>query len=259
MNNVDRKDNIDKFNKKNRLKIMSYNIWFDNFHRTERLFSLFDVIYKTDPDVICLQEVLDFQYDTIKNRLNYQYYYPEKLNLKYGCVILSKYPIKQSVTISLPSAMKRNLSLVKINIDEISFVIANVHFESEFNTYNNTKKEQFKHVGAILNKMYYDHSNVILCSDTNTTEFDELYLSQCFNKFKDAWIENGSDMNKKFTYDYDTNTNLQLRKIELKCRIDRILFKLNNTISCFNFDLLTNIGSSIEPSDHHGIMTTFIF
>lgn len=250
---------VNTLNKKNKMKILSYNIWFDNFNRTERLFSLFEVIEKNDPDIVCLQEVLDFQYDTIKNRLNYEYSYPDKLTSKYGCVILSKHPMTRSVTINLPSEMGRNLTVVKVNIDETTFVVANVHFESEFNNKNTTKKEQFKHVSTILNKIYYDHSNVILCSDTNVTEFDEKYFLQCFNTFKDAWIENGSDANKKFTYDYDTNTNLQLRKIELKCRIDRILFRLNDLTHCSNFDLLSSTGLTVEPSDHHGIMTTFDF
>lgn len=263
----------------NNIKIMSYNIWFDNYCRIKRLFSLFNVIEKTNPDIVCLQEVLDFQYDTIKNRLNYKYSYPDKLSDKYGCVILSKYPIEKSVIINLPSNMKRNLTTIKIIIEGISFVIANVHFESEFNNYNTKKLEQFKYVSAILNKMYFDHSNVILCSDTNVTDVDEEYFLKCFDTFKDAWQENGSDVSKKFTYDYESNSNLQLRKIELKCRIDRILFKINNSINSINsinltnFQLLTNSDnysdnysdnnsdndSYIEPSDHHGIIATFDF
>lgn len=249
-------------NKKN-LTLMSYNIWFDEFNRTERLFSLFDVINKTNPDVVCLQEVLDFQYDTIKNRLEYQYHYPKKLNLKYGCVILSKYPMENSITISLPSVMKRDLIMVKINVSnnvtDQSFVIANVHFESEFNGTNLLKKEQYKHVSEILNKVHYDCSNVILCSDTNVTDFDEAYFVQSFCNFKDAWKHNGSDIDKQFTYDYDTNTNLQSRNIELKCRIDRILFKINDTVECNDFNLLTSAGMTVEPSDHHGIVTLFSF
>lgn len=239
------------------LKVMSYNIWFEDFNRTERLFSLFEVIEKANPDIVCLQEVLDFQYETIKNRLNYSYSYPEKISGRYGCVILSKWPIVKATIINLPTLMGRNLTLVKIVASETLFTVANVHFESEFNGTNLTKKEQFKYVGAILNKLYYDNNNVILCSDTNVTEFDEAVFSKEFNGFFDAWKSNGSDFNKQYTYDYDTNTNLQSRKIELKCRIDRILFKFKNQVSLCNFDLITGIGQSIEPSDHHGIVAMF--
>lgn len=249
----------------NNLKIISYNIWFENINRIERLYSLFSVIDNEKPDIICLQEVMNSQYEIIKKELSYQFMYPEKIESDYGCVILSKYPIEKSLIINLPSRMKRNLVLAKINFNGTIFVIANVHFESEFNNNNKLKKKQFKYVGTILNKIYYDHSNVILCSDTNVTECDENLFLNNFENFFDAWQTNGSKYSEKFTYDYHTNTNLQLRGIQLRCRIDRILYIVDKNIVCNNFKLLTanelliTNELLIQPSDHHGISANFIF
>lgn len=242
----------------NKIKIISYNIWFEDFNKTERLYSLLERIDQEKPDVLCLQEVTEYDYEIIKKELSYEFRYPEKIDTRYGCVILSKYPMEKSITISLPSKMKRDLILSKININDFICVIANVHFESEFNNSNNIKKLQFKYVGAILNKLYCKYFNVVLCSDTNVTQYDEKQFSNCFYNFNDAWKINGSDSKTQFTYDYDTNSNLQLRNIKLKCRIDRILYKTNNFV-CKSFGLLTGENLFIDPSDHHGISAVFIY
>ena len=39
------------------LKILTYNIWFDNFNMENRLQALFKIIAEADADIICLQEV----------------------------------------------------------------------------------------------------------------------------------------------------------------------------------------------------------
>ena len=239
------------------LKILSYNIWFDEHKRTERLFSLFENIKIENPDVVCLQEVLNFQYDTIKDRLNYDYCFPDKLNGTYGCVILSKYPIIKSKIIGLPSRMGRCITLVNININKTMIAIANVHFESEFGEINPTKIEQFRYVSTILNKLYNDYNNVILCSDTNVMQQEEKSFTNIFNKMTDAWMAKGKNPQTEFTYDYFTNLNLQQRNIRLKRRIDKILFRTKNILTLTDFNLIKGSNKTTQPSDHHGISAIF--
>ena len=41
-----------------KIKVLSYNIWFDEADQKERLNSLIETIKHNDPDVVCLQEVV---------------------------------------------------------------------------------------------------------------------------------------------------------------------------------------------------------
>lgn len=242
----------------NKLSILSYNIWFNEFNRTERLFSLFDNIKHYDPDIICLQEVLPIYYDTIKNNLEYPYSYPKKIISKYDCVILSKHPIEKFISIKLKSNMNRKMLILLINYSGTQIIISNVHFESEFDILNQLKLSQFKHVSVILKKLCLDYDNVILCSDTNVMQSEENIFDDLFNNMYDSWKQNGCDESNKFTYDYLTNFNLQSRNIKLQGRIDKILYKLTN-FKLHEFKLIQGLTNTIQPSDHHGIISIFEF
>jgi len=182
---------------KKNLSVMSYNIWFSEYERNERLKSLIHIINKENPDVLCLQEVLPGEYEKLKSKLNYNYYFPDSIDEgKYGCVIFSKYGIMKSKIIKIPSKMDRNLliSLLSVNFkcDDIEqfekIVIANTHFESEFSvTVNLMKKEQYKYVSVILNKLFKDYGNVILCYDTNVTKLENDFFNKVFSNMNDTW------------------------------------------------------------------------
>ena len=252
---------------KKNLSVMSYNIWFSEYERNERLKSLIYIVNKENPDVLCLQEVLSNEYEKLKLKLNYDYYFPNSIEEgTYGCVIFSKYNIVKSKIIKLPSKMDRNLLISQINInfkcgdvDEFEkMVITNTHFESEFSTTSNpTKEQQYKFVSAILNKLFKDYGNVILCSDTNVTKIENEFFNKVFIGMGDAWIDTGSDQNNEYTYDNVTNKNLKFRNIVLRSRIDKILYKNKGSTKPINFKLITGIENMIQPSDHHGILSTF--
>lgn len=238
---------------KQELKILSYNIWFDEYERSNRLSSLFQVITNENPDIVCLQEILSTQYDEIKENISYKYAFPDKINNGYGCAIFSKFPIVKSKALKLPSNMNRMLLLVQIG----QVIVANVHFESEFNNIcNNTKLQQYHYVSTLLTKLYNTYNNVIMCADTNLMKVDECTYNKYFEHFTDAW----SIMKVKYheyTYDFLTNKHLQMRNLKFRSRIDRMLFKGKHTLELVNFKLLTCKNYKIQPSDHHGIMSTF--
>lgn len=248
---------------KKQFKILSYNIWFDEYERTERLFSLFENIKYENPDVVCFQEVLNFQYDTIKDRLNYEYCFPESFTDGYSCVILSKIPITKTKILKLPSRMARSLELALIKVQNIEIVVANIHFESEFKNglskseINTNKISQYKYVSTILKKVLRNHKNIILCSDTNVMVHEEDTFDRLFNFAYDAWVMSGKSKKKEFTYDFQTNQNLKSRNIRIQRRIDKILFRSNDQIKLSDFNLVRGIFGKIQPSDHHGISAVF--
>ena len=237
------------------MKIISYNVWFSNYKMKERLMSLIDTINVQQPDIVCLQEVVKYQHDELK-KIGYNIY-PAELKDEYECVILSKYPIDKFNVIKMPSNMNRKICFIKVSVNEKDIVIVNVHFESEFRKTNTIKIMQYKYVSLIVNKLYMDYKNVILCSDTNVTINDTNYFNKYFDEMNDSWEKCGFNKDNQYTYDCETNNNLQSRKIKLRSRIDRIMFRCND-LYVDNFSLL-NVNNNIQPSDHHGIVCFFLF
>jgi endonuclease/exonuclease/phosphatase family metal-dependent hydrolase len=252
---------------KKKISVMSYNIWFSEYEREKRLKSLIYTINKENPDVVCLQEVLTNEYAQLKSSLKYENYFPSVIDEgTYGCVIFSKFKINKSKQIKLPSNMNRNLLICDVNLtfdcngteENTKIIIANTHFESEFAQSDNTIKiGQYTYVSAILNKLFLDHGNIILCADTNVIKSEYENFDRIFSKMNDAWRDTGSDSKKEYTYDNITNKNLKHRKIDLRSRIDRILYRSKDSMNIEEFKLITGEKDLIQPSDHHGTMAIF--
>lgn len=238
-----------------KIKIMNYNIWFDDNKIIERMISLTKNIDIYMPDIVCLQEVRNDKYDFLIDKLGIKYghHYPKHIKNRYGCVIFSRYPIEKSKVIHMRSNMGREIVMAKI----LDMVIMNTHFESEFKQYNLLKLEQYKTVSLIMNHVTQLYGNTILCADTNVLESEEIIFNKCFEKMKDTWNEDGQCILKKYTYDSITNKNLQNRDIVYRSRIDRMLFKTKGFMKLNKFDLITGISDYIQPSDHHGIICEF--
>lgn len=253
----------------NIIKVLSYNIWFEEEACIERLFSLIEIINKLNPDVICLQEVRPQIYEALISNLNdYRYHYPKKINKSYGCCNFSKYPITKCLDFTFQNSnMGRSLIITKIDypyhnktedgisVDKVEVVVSNVHFESLFkkNIKNEIKLQQYEISANILNQLFDTYKNVILCSDTNLMEHEEDIFNQIFkdNSWKDLWELKGSDTNR-YSYDSYENVHLQKRlpKFKFRSRIDRILFK-SESLTADDFSLIR--GDACEPSDHFGI------
>lgn len=242
-------------------KIVSYNIWFDRFLREQRLKSLISKLLLENPCVVCLQEVVDITHSGLLATLSdkYKYIYPKNLTHRYGCLIMSKYPIEKATSLKFRSNMGRQLDLAYIRLpSNHSIVIANTHFESEFDTENKLKTSQYKYTSAILNKIYNDNIHdenflgTILCSDTNITKHDEIKYNLSLGLFRDAWDK---DVTKENTYDTKTNILLSESENQIQSRLDRILYRPSNKLLHKSFDMLK--GNLLEISDHYGITASF--
>jgi hypothetical protein len=161
----------------------------------------------------------------------------------------------------LISNMGRPISIIEINVNlsnnkEEKIIITNCHYESEFNKENIIKIKQFKDTEEILEKFLIKTPIIIHCADTNIVNNEDKFYFQS-NRWKDSWIENKCDVNKKFTYDYDTNENLQSRNLIYRSRIDRIIYSNTKFIELLDFKLIVGVKDYIQPSDHHGIMAEY--
>lgn len=251
----------------NTFTTISYNIWFEEYLTTERTNSLIKIINESNPDVICLQEVRpNIHTFLIHNLENYKYHYPEKLSKSYGCITFSKYPITKCLEYEFEnSTMGRSLIITKIDhpYNKTEIVVTNTHFESLFNKkyINKPKIKQFEETSLILEGLYTEFKNVLLCADTNVLHHEENKFNEFFdnNNWIDSWINRNSNVIHKYTYDSDHNVYLQEKfpNIKYKSRIDRILFKGDNLI-LEEFSMLKGHDNMIEPSDHFGIISKFI-
>ncbi|EAR93582.1 endonuclease/exonuclease/phosphatase family protein (macronuclear) [Tetrahymena thermophila SB210] len=115
-----------------KLKFISYNVWFEKHNFEERNIELRKIFLQFDPDFICLQEVtqdflqLIFSDDQICDKY---YFSSSSLVQAYDVLILSKYPIPFKCRY-FPSEMGRNLLFGVITINDIDISIGTTHLES---------------------------------------------------------------------------------------------------------------------------------
>lgn len=257
-------------------KVLSYNIWFEEHERLGRLESLMATIAESNPDVVCMQEVIPDIYEILKLKLvQYPHFFPENLDHRYGSVTMSKYPMENCIDKKfMGSRMGRSLIITTINVPTYSntdtvpssvvcnitpIVVGNTHFESEFQRKesNNEKLYQYAHVQSTLESLHDINKNVIFCSDTNLLPHeDSLFFSD--DAWKDTWKEKGS-VSEQFTYDYFTNENLRIKNVgKFRSRLDRILYR-NDNLKVTKFSVIKGILGMTPPSDHHGVEATFAF
>jgi endonuclease/exonuclease/phosphatase family metal-dependent hydrolase len=243
----------------NEITVMTYNIWFADRDRYERLISLIENIEYYQPDVICFQEVLCPIYDQLKLRLNtYLYYYPENPKYKYNCVIFSKYPIIEEKYYEYTNTqMGRGLLISVIEVNNKKIAIATSHFESVFQKVNQIKIKQYNEAKYILENLVSSVDYIIFGSDTNITSDEEAFFIADDKEWKDAFKSAGSPKNQEYTYDSKENANLCGRKIGyFRSRIDRIVY-FDKNIKLIDFKLIKGMEELIEPSDHFGVMCKF--
>lgn len=268
------------------LRVLTWNIWFDSYEFACRMASVLSIIKESNPDIICLQEVIPQFYDIIsysQHKWLLEEYSPSADKGEnrwsidpYGTLILTRKALGPSTSQILPLTTEMNRYLVTSVVNNIC--IASVHLES-LSTHS-TRIKQMNEIKEHL-KLY---PNVIITGDFNFCSYRNYVLNseplnnddlvEIFHEFKDVWLElKGGEMG----YTFDTETNLMLRYKQLeKMRYDRIIYKntdpalmpiniemvgtepvastLQQNKSVFN---TPPSGRCIFPSDHYGLLSTF--
>ena len=256
------------------LRLLSYNIWFAEYMEIERALALLITIKEQDPDVICLQEVKGNIYAMLKDNLRHDYthFFPKYVAGRYGCVIFSKHPITDGyVHKYIYTKMNRHLVMAKVEYEVpvglergenghrllvkcIPIIVANTHYESEFNEYNKCKLKQYEISQKILNNLHAKFKNVVLCGDMNLKPEEEKDFFDT-DIWTDAWVSKGSD-DDKYSFDSERNPYLRLKtRNKYKSRLDRILCRGDN-YSVKTYRLILPDEGTVPPSDHFGIYTT---
>lgn len=84
------------------MRIATYNIWNTDRALSERKQAILAQIQTINSDIVCLQEVMDYNYyEYIADKCDYQFScFFNHTNEEEGLTVLSRYPIKESKYIS---------------------------------------------------------------------------------------------------------------------------------------------------------------
>ncbi|WP_148557333.1 endonuclease/exonuclease/phosphatase family protein [Terrisporobacter glycolicus] len=143
------------------MKLVSYNIHIgtDEFRRMT-LFQLIGYLKSLDCDVICLQEVLYYQFKLMKILLKMNGVFGLHVNnrkMKFGICILSKNKINCSSHLLLSSKTEQR-GLLSIDIDDK--IIINTHLGLDM-------EERKIQISEILDFAKKQNKNIVICGDFN--------------------------------------------------------------------------------------------
>lgn len=159
------------------LDIMTYNIWFDSQNWPARMNYMLSEIRAKDPDVICLQEViqrpgLQNQAQTLADSLGYHFIFASvdgpSAPTRFGNAILSKYPIiEDNWKALLPLNDFRKVIHARIVIEGNVLDIYNTHLHNT-GAGNQIRATQITDLKGFIASTRADNSYVFLCGDFNS-------------------------------------------------------------------------------------------
>ena len=203
------------------MKLISYNIHvgMDEFRRFT-LFQLIKYLKEQDADIICLQEVLYYQFNLMKLLLKMDGIFGLHVNnkkVKFGICILSKRKIIESNHFLLTSK-KEQRGMLSINSTDLLIINTHLGLDSD---------ERKLQISEILDFAKGKCDNIIICGDFNEKN---IYM----NNFNDVAVDLNKDNLPTFA----------------KNRIDYCFISENLTAKSYTVD-------EVYMSDHFPVIVEF--
>jgi tyrosyl-DNA phosphodiesterase 2 len=242
-----------------RLRLVTYNIWFGDFRWRERLAALMDLIQACRPDVVALQEVTPRQLQRILAvpwvRRGYRVSDAAGTTLEpHGVLVLSRLPVRRLALCELPSDKSRKLLLAELAIGPRALRIGNIHLESSASA----TAVRLVQLDAVLGSLQ-EAPHTVLMGDFNFDPSQEAEQSQVEARFRDLWAELRGD-EPGLTEDTANNPMRLLHKgKEKQVRFDRILLRSSDpgwapqSIRLIGTDPISPDLPDVFPSDHFGL------
>jgi len=240
------------------IKIVTLNVlgWgYDIKTRSRRISSL---LYKTNSDIIFLQEVKPHLMKSLLSStwVREEYYgmfFPSKRRPYIGLYILSRYPIYEISYKKLSGIRKIRVLFATVKINDQEVRIANIHLEAPLDK-NHIRAQQLKEVFSYLK----DYPYSIIAGDFNFGDKDEPENRIMHSAFEDLW-QILKPHGKGYTWNMKQNPKAVKNAYENETsrRLDRILFKKEVwepvNVKIINHKWPLYYGSSYYPSDHYGL------
>jgi len=274
------------------LRILTYNVWFDQLYEEERRDAIFHEIQSLSPHIVCLQEVLpEFIKALIQQTWAQENYYLSDATgdfvSPYGCCILSRMDVTNFSAWLLPTMMGRSCLIAEFQIDNNSFLCATVHLESLDS--RNLRQKQLEVISSILK----DSHTALLMGDFNMDsdinysqlerrrsqaadlekdprdiDYPQLRPGEIlendavvkhFSNYEDVWKYLRPDEDG---YTFNSEINPMIHSSFEQMRYDRILFRTTDNlwtptnIKLFGTERIPNLKSKypILMSDHFGLL-----
>lgn len=242
--------------------IMTYNIWFDSQNWSARFEHMLSEIREADPDVICLQEViqrpnLPNQAATMADSLGYHYVFtsrdPEGAPTRFGNAILSRYPIEDSNAVDLlPLNDFRTAIHAQIQIEGNIIDIYNTHLHNTA-VGQDIRTEQIENLKSFISDTQ-SGGLTFLCGDFNADpDWDEMEL--VYEEFIDVYPLFHEDHMESGHGTLNGNLDHQER------RIDYIFFSKQGVDKLQPFDAQIFLdepsSTGIYGSDHFAVRASF--
>lgn len=269
--------NTDYYNIKS-LKLLTYNIWFDEYNYENRWKNILSICEAKNPDIICLQEVTDNFYEyLLKTEYVKDNFYltmiPSQLKNWYETLIMSKY-MCNAYTMPFISRMGRKLLYITIVNNSSELIkVGTTHLESLNNC--NIRENQLYLSYNILDSIETENidfktKHSFLMGDFNFTEKETPLIAE------KGYIDVGNQIIKKTT---KHETNKEKKEVKEKqslmkwCtmkamkgypawRPDRLTYKTQSkSFSINQYEIVgretikaPNKKNPVDtPSDHYGI------
>lgn len=168
---------------KQKLSIISYNIYFKNKNRRSSL----NLIKSKKADIVFLQEVTPKWNNSLNANLNYPHKITKALNGTHGISVYAKHPIKLIQYINndygLPIAQ-----IIELNIKGKNILLCNTHLASPAKAVENPeyfltyyfenykqRKKQYNKIESYINSIENKYAEILFIGDLNTTEYEPLF------------------------------------------------------------------------------------
>jgi tyrosyl-DNA phosphodiesterase 2 len=242
------------------LTLVTYNVWFDQYHLQKRCEALLRVVRDCDADIICLQEITPGYLNQVLRQawVRANYYvsdYTGSTVQPYGVLLLSRLPTAILRLHDLPSLMARKLLVAELQVNNQTLQVATVHLES-IKAFAPSRRRQLEQIFPTLETS----KHVVLMGDFN---FCSSWLEENANihpNYQDMWATLRRD-EPGYTEDTDINLmRLEYTQKHKQVRFDRILIRTSTPgWQPKSIELLGTAPTSpdypnIFPSDHFGLV-----
>eukprot|EP00347_Sterkiella_histriomuscorum_P002487 403367959 len=258
------KDNEDK----TEIKVMTYNVWFDDHFRDERYQVIINMIEQSDADFICLQEVTQaFMSSLLQNTTIRSTYFISGNHISgYGVLILSKYP---SLFYEMPFCTLQGRSLLicepleGITQNQKNLLVGTMHLESNGPNFNIRIKQMQSAFEVMRDIGCLDHLFMGDFNFDSTSEDQHKVLIE--NGYYDVYLdlndgkESGTMLGKKDLPQWRPDKIICLKDMPIwKPKDIQIVGKF--AIPKFANEDINNVkddGIIRTPSDHMALLATF--
>jgi len=235
------------------IRCLTWNVWFDDNTGKTRYPLILEQLDHASADIIFLQEVTPRFLDLLRaSDLQSQYSLSMGEPAQYTQVTLSKLPIDETISLSLPSRYGRTGLITRVTLNGASLSLVNIHLESGLND----DKERLEQIQLIHDAL--QTQDVIWAGDFNFGN-DSEEASMMSTLYTDS--AQSQTHRTAFSYNIETNPLAKRNKFwfEPSRRLDRIYYRGLSAFTLVSYDLAValNANNGIILSDHFPVKTSF--